>query len=85
MDDLSLRGERRMGGKLGLNAGRVANQNEPHSRMADERNRGGGNDHAWSVVPAHGVKRDGDWRTHFSNAVQEKLAMQRDDRGNPRK
>ena len=32
--------------------------------MAHQRNRGSRNDHAWPVVPAHGVERYGDWRTH---------------------
>ncbi len=73
-----------MGGKLGLDAGGVADQEEARLGMADQRNRRGGNDHAWSVVPAHGVERDGDWSTH-SQCRSGKMFKPRNSRGNPRK
>ena len=86
MDQLRLGGERRMGGQLGLDAGFVANQDEPHVRVADQRNRGSGNDHARSVVPAHGVERDGDWSTHFSLPIRmDSVYAAGRPRGNPRK
>jgi hypothetical protein len=54
-----------MRGKLCLNAGGVSHQDKPHLGMANERNRGSSDHDARSVVPAHGVERYGDWRTHF--------------------
>jgi hypothetical protein len=64
MHDLSLAHEAPMRPELGLNAGGVADQQEVQVRMADERKRRGGNDHAWAVIAAHGVERYGDWSTH---------------------
>jgi hypothetical protein len=50
--------------------------------MADQRRGGGGNDHAWPVISAHGVKRDGDWSTHLLVPFR-KLSMRPPGRRNP--
>jgi hypothetical protein len=84
MDELSLGGERGMSLKLGRNAGFIADQKEARLWVADQRYGGGGDDHAWSVVPAHGVERDGDWSTHSQMPIR-KMFMRRNGRGNPRK
>jgi hypothetical protein len=58
--------------------------------MAYQRERGSRDDHAWSVVPAHGVERYGDWSTHFLRADLENtsplrpLGLRPSGRGNPR-
>jgi len=77
------RGERRMSGKLGFDARGVADQEEARLRVTDQHDRRGGNDHAWPVVPAHGVERYGDWSTHFSMPFRKSF-KQRSGRGNPR-
>ena len=77
VDKLGLGGERGMGLELGLDAGAVADQQEAHVGMADQRDRGGRNDHAWPVVPAHGVERYGDWSTHYSVPIRKTLPMRR--------
>ena len=65
VEDLRLGGERRMGFEFRLDAARVADQQEARVGVADKRDRGGRNDHAWSVVAAHGVERYGDWSSHM--------------------
>jgi len=62
--DFGLAGERWKLFELGFDAGSIANQEKPRIRVADQRNRSPWNDHARSVVPAHGVERYGDWRSH---------------------
>ena len=74
-----------MGLEFGLDAGLVADQQEAHVGMAHQRNRGSRNDHAWPVVPAHGVERYGDWSTHSLCRSGKTIPMPRPSRGNPRK
>jgi hypothetical protein len=50
--------------ELGVDAGSVADQEEAGVGMADERDRRARDDHAWSMVAAHGVERYGDWSSH---------------------
>jgi hypothetical protein len=64
MNDFAFVRESGMGGKLRLDLRFVADKDEAQIRMTDERNGRGRNDHAGTVVPAHGVKRYGDWSTH---------------------
>ena len=64
VDDLRLGGERKVGAELRFDAGGIADHEEPRLGMTDRAYCRGGNDHAWTVVPAHGVERNGDWSTH---------------------
>ena len=66
MDDLGSLGDLRVCCQLGCDLSLIANQDEAHVRMADERDRRSRNDNVGTVVPAHGVKRYGDWSTHYS-------------------
>src|SRR4029079_14356772 len=74
-----------MGIQFRLDAGPVAAQEEAHVGMAHERNRGSRNDHAWPVVPAHGVERYGDWRSHILCRSGKTLPLPWPSRGTPRK
>jgi hypothetical protein len=65
MKDLGLGGERRVVLELGFDAGHVANEQKARVGMADKRDRRAGQDHAWSMVAAHGVERYGDWSSHL--------------------
>ena len=51
--------------ELRLDAGLVADQQKSRIRVADQGDRGPGDDHARSVVSAHGVERYGDCRSHL--------------------
>ena len=62
----------------------VAHQDEPHVRMADERQGRSRNDHARAMVTAHRVKRYGDLSTHSPTDLED-VTLQRSSRGNPRK
>jgi hypothetical protein len=73
-----------MRSELGLDARAIADKQEAQVGMADQRNRGGRNDHGWTVISAHGVERDGDWSTH-SSVPFRKLSMRPRGRRNPRK
>ena len=44
---------------------RVAHEQEARVGVTDKRDRRARDDHAWSVVAAHGVERYGDWSTHM--------------------
>ena len=65
---------------------RVADQQEARVGMAHQRNRGGRNGHAWTVVPAHRVERYGDWSTHSLMPIRkDDTHAGHNRRGNPRK
>ena len=85
VNDPRLAGERRIGLEFGLDKGGVADQQEARVGMAHQRNGGGRNDHARTVVPAHGVERYGDWSTHSLIPIRKTIPMRHNRRGNPRK
>jgi hypothetical protein len=60
--------------ELWLDASGIADEKEMQVRMADERNRGPRNHDAGPVVSAHGVKRYGDWRTHYPRTERKDFA-----------
>jgi hypothetical protein len=50
---------------LSLDAARVAHEQEARVGVTDKRDRRARDDHAWSMVAAHGVERYGDWSSHM--------------------
>ena len=65
VQDFRLGGEGRMRFELSLDAARVAHEQEARVGMTDKRDRRARDDHAWSMVAAHGVERYGDWSSHM--------------------
>src|SRR5262245_3637855 len=65
VQNFRLGGEGRMRFELGLDAASVAHQQEARVRVTDKGDRRAGDDHAWSMVAAHGVERYGDWSSHM--------------------
>ncbi len=59
--------------KLRLDAGGIPDHEKSHIGVTDQRNRCRRNDHAWSVVSAHGVERYGDWSTHSLSPIRKNI------------